>query len=64
MSKSSRSPQSARGTAQDYEQFSKGDVNTTQHDSPEPENAYARELADGNPGPDESTAGADKILNG
>ena len=24
---SSRSPQSARGTAQDYEQFTKGDVN-------------------------------------
>jgi len=44
---SSRSPQSARGTAQDYEQFTKGDVNLGMSNPPkngDPANVGASEI--------------------
>jgi hypothetical protein len=59
---SSKSPQSRRGSSQQHEKFSQGSVQTTQNSRPEPENSYARKLADGLPGTDESVAGADAIL--
>ena len=45
--RSSRSPQSARGTAQDYEQFTKGDVNLGMSNptkNGDPANAGAAEI--------------------